>query len=348
MSNQDSPFFSALRERASQLGFDDVGVCSVEPFEHWSQAAPESLKERLCADPRKIFPEARAIIVAMRRYDAFAPWPEGHGELTEYYVESSDSREGAERLALWVREQGWQAVGDMSPELPARAAALRTGLGGQGWNQQFCHDELGVLIRLDLVLTDAPLDVQDVPYRTCEGCGLCVEACPTGALQEGGTFTRDLCLRYHMIGANVVPFALRQAMGTRILGCSECTTACPHAQFRVMPIPQELMQSTGLQALLQMEPATLVNMKEAIGSNYARKHRLQAQAALCAGNSGDVSLVPDLIALLRDHPSAVVRSHSAWSLGRLGGEQALAALGVALTQEADEAVQNEIRMALGE
>lgn len=345
MSTQDNPLLTALRAHAAQLGFDDVGVCSAEPFDHWDSVAAQDLKVRFRTDPRELLPQARAIVVAVRQYDAYEAWPEGRGQVAQYYTESTGGHDNTEELAQWLRAQGYEAIGN--PALPHRAAALRTGLGCQGWNQQFCHDKLGIMVSLDLVLTDAPLNALAAPYRTCEGCGLCVAACPTSALQEDGAFCRDLCLRHHMIGANVVPMALRETMGTRILGCIECTVACPHAQFRELPIPEELLQSADLKALLRMDPSTLQRMQEAIGSNYARKHRLQAQAALCAGNSGDGTLVPDLIGLLREHPSAVVRSHSAWSLGRLGGVQAREALQDALLQENGIDVLNEIRDALG-
>lgn len=345
MSIQDNPLFCALQTRAKQLGFDDIGLCTAEPFAHWDAAAPQDLRARLRTDPRELMPQARAILVAVRRYGAFDAWPQGHGQVSQYYTASTAGHDGIEDLAQWLRDRGHAAIGN--PALPHRAAALRTGMGFQGWNQQFCHDTLGIMVSLDLVLTDAPLEAQDAPYRTCPSCGLCMQACPTGALQEGGSFQRELCLRHHMIGANPVPPALRRTMGTRMLGCSECTIACPLSQCEQQPIPLGLLASTGLRELLRMEPDTLETMKQAIGANYARKHRLQAQAALCAGNSGDVSLVPDLIRLLREHPSVIVRCHSAWSLGQLGDTQALSALQHALVGESDETVLGEIRLALG-
>jgi epoxyqueuosine reductase len=63
------------------------------------------------------------------------------------------------------------------------------------------------------------------------------------------------------------------------------------------------------------------------------------------GNSGDQRAIPALIGALHDHES-LVRGHAAWALGRLGGQQAHEALHVALKQEEDHEVQQEIRYAL--
>ncbi len=342
-NTDDTRLLGALHTQAQALGFDDVGLCSALPFEEWSRAAWDALRERLHGDPRELMPEARAIVVGVRRYDAFEPWPRGCGEIANYYTASNTGHDRAEALAQWLREQGHQALGN--PGLPHRAAALRCGLGYQGWNQQFCHEELGVLVSLHLVLTDAPLPVQDAPYRTCEGCGLCVQACPTGALSEGG-FNRLRCLRHHMIGAEAVPLDLREAMGTRLLGCTECTQSCPHAGAQAQRIPEETLRACGLESLLRGRPEAVDVLRRAVGANFARKHRLQAQAALAAGNGNDRSLIPALSEMLQEHPSQVARRHSAWALGRLGGHEAEAALRTALEAEKDDAVRAEISLAM--
>ena len=339
----DDRLMGALRTQAQALGFDDVGLCSALPFQEWSRAAWDALRERLRGDPMELMPEARAIVVGVRRYDAFEPWPQGSGEIANYYTASNAGHDHAEALAQWLRERGHQALAN--PDLPHRAAALRSGLGYQGQNQQFCHEELGVLVSLHLVLTDAPLPVQDAPYRTCEGCGLCVQTCPTGALSEG-SFDRLRCLRHHMIGAEAVPLELREAMGARLLGCTECTLSCPHADAQVQRIPEEVLQACGLESLLRGRPEAVEALQRAVGANFARKHRLQAQAALAAGNSGDRSLIPALSEMLREHPSQVARRHSAWALGRLGGHEVEAALCTALEAEKDDAVRAEIKLAL--
>ena len=45
---------------------------------------------------------------------------------------------------------------------------------------------------------------------------------------------------------------------------------------------------------------------------------------MAAGNSGDLSLLPDLVRLASSHPLPLVRAHAVWAVRRLGGEAQLA------------------------
>jgi epoxyqueuosine reductase len=67
--------------------------------------------------------------------------------------------------------------------------------------------------------------------------------------------------------------------------------------------------------------------------------------AVALGNAGDPIAVPALARTLADE-EPLVRSHSAWALGQIGGQAARAALDRALSRETDEAVREEVRLAL--
>ena len=59
------------------------------------------------------------------------------------------------------------------------------------------------------------------------------------------------------------------------------------------------------------------------------------------GNRRESRYVGPLAEALRDG-EPLVRGHAAWALGRIGGEEARAALEAALAAEEDEAVRTEI------
>jgi epoxyqueuosine reductase len=72
---------------------------------------------------------------------------------------------------------------------------------------------------------------------------------------------------------------------------------------------------------------------------------LQRNAAVAMGNRRERRFVVPLAEALREG-EPLVRGHAAWALGRIGGEEARAALEAALAAEGDEAVRSEIRAAL--
>src|SRR5207244_6444823 len=75
-----------------------------------------------------------------------------------------------------------------------------------------------------------------------------------------------------------------------------------------------------------------------------KRRGLLRNVCVALGNSGDRQAVPALIGALHDY-EPLVRGHAAWSLGRLGGEQAKQAFQDALMSEEDEEARKEIRCA---
>lgn len=68
---------------------------------------------------------------------------------------------------------------------------------------------------------------------TCpKNCQLCVNNCPTHAI-NADKFKPELCISYLTIEAREdIPFALWQAIGTRIYGCDSCQLCCPRCQHK--------------------------------------------------------------------------------------------------------------------
>jgi epoxyqueuosine reductase len=333
---------TAIRQRALELGFDDVGFSAVAPFEDWLEHAYNPLTKRIAHDPKVLLANAKCIIVAVKRYAAFGQWPEGSATVSHYYVNSNFGFAEIKKLGTMLVQDGYNAV--VSPSLPAKQAAVRAGLGVQGMNTQFCHHEFGTLVSLHMILTDAPLAAEESPYVVCAGCGLCASACPGGAIFDD-RFDHQRCLRFHMANGAVVPLWAREKMGLRLIGCTDCQHACPKADIKQVEVPAGLAQACAIEGLLDGDAQQIERLGAYIGKNFAHPKRIRQQAAIVAGNSGNRAYVPQLAALM-ERDDEVLRTHAAWALGRLGGSAAREALESALLAEANEDVKLEIIAAL--
>ncbi|MFB3892438.1 MAG: tRNA epoxyqueuosine(34) reductase QueG [Phycisphaerae bacterium] len=110
-----------------------------------------------------------------------------------------------------------------------RSLAAAAGVGWIGRNGCLVAPGLGSYVLLCEIICNLPLAPDGPIQSQCEGCGLCVEACPTGALRGDGLVDARLCISYQTIeNRGEIPPGLRPLMGRRIFGCDACQEACPH------------------------------------------------------------------------------------------------------------------------
>ena len=84
-------------------------------------------------------------------------------------------------------------------ELAVKPIAVEAGLGHMGVNRNVIHPKLGNFILIDVVLIDAELDRYGRAARLqpCNGCNLCVAACPVGAVSRTEDFDFFACLTHN-------------------------------------------------------------------------------------------------------------------------------------------------------
>ncbi len=353
---------SRIIEKGRQLGFPIIGITGAEPFQSWQKALeklkdldPEAAKigDRITANPGDIMADAKAIVVAVYPYEPYSDdFPPGVGTYSAYYLEYPRGKEAAARLAEVIAEEGYDVVA--GPPLPSKAAAYRAGLGWFGRNGVIYNREYGSWVALYLILTNAslPLDTRDQQESLCGNCTLCMEACPVNAISGDGAVLPGRCLRSCMLTSDFVPAESREKMGNMFLGCDICQKVCPRnrkGMTRARPPHSEDIQAFDILSILkgwsENNNKILEHLANLVGRNYARGQRVLSTAVIVAGNSGKQEYVPYLVKTLK-HSHPPIRGHSAWALGKIGGQSGRDALIEALKTETDARVIQEIQNAI--
>lgn len=191
---------SDVKRLAVDEGADLVGVAGVDAFEQ----APEGCR------PWDILPGARAVVAAAKHV------PKGVLESPNLRVYRSSARFTEERLngishqiAYYLESRGYLAS-PVQPDVPIdmqrpvpifgdlshKHAAAEAGLGCIGTSTLLITPKFGPRLRLVSVVTDAPLEAgTKLEEDFCRGCSQCLEACPAGAIQEGGGIDKGKCIR---------------------------------------------------------------------------------------------------------------------------------------------------------
>jgi epoxyqueuosine reductase len=273
-----------LKRRALALGFDAVGITTLErnahagELERWLGAGYGGTMTYLHrqAEKRKapatIWPGARAAVVTLTNYwhDPGADpgaWPRGRGRVAQY-ARSTDYHRvlGArlERLAEAIRDvvPGAEArtYVDAGP-VPERELAQRAGLGWVGKNMMLIHPEIGSFTFIGVVLTDAELE-PDLPFEAdrCGTCRRCLDACPTDAFVDAHVLDARRCISYLTIEHRGDFTEEQSAMvGDWLFGCDVCQDVCPwnvsFARATSAPdlAPRADLQSPDLHELLGLD-----------------------------------------------------------------------------------------------
>ena len=118
---------------------------------------------------------------------------------------------------------------DSAPILE-RSLACLGGIGFIGKNNMLIIPDYGSFFFLAEILTTAPIDFpgSEPMENGCGSCTLCVDACPTGALEKPFSLDASKCLSYLTIETKgEVQRELGEKMGDCFFGCDQCQEACP-------------------------------------------------------------------------------------------------------------------------
>src|SRR5689334_12087965 len=230
-----------LERLAEELGLDVVGAAPASAYEETESHIRARRARGLFADmrftmahpevschPETLLPGARTVVAAAHCY--YAPEPpleRGEGRLPRYtwYDGYAVLRERLDELGRRIGGD-YRVLVDANQHVD-REAAARSGVGFYGKNTLLITRRHGSWVVLGTLVTTAEVEATPPLDADCGSCRLCIDACPTGALDEPGTLDATRCLSYWTQSPASIPEPVRVALQDRVYGCDICQDVCP-------------------------------------------------------------------------------------------------------------------------
>jgi epoxyqueuosine reductase len=324
-----------LNRLAEEVGLDVVGAAPAEPYLETERHIAERKARGLFADmrftmaqpevschPETLLPRARTVVSAALCY--YVPGPEpapGEGRLPRYTWTNAYAELRGKLDALGRRLGGAYRVLVDENQHVDREAAVRAGVGFYGKNTMVITRRHGSWVVLGTLVTETEIERTPRLELDCGSCTLCIDACPTGALDEPGTLDSTKCLSYWTQSGGEIPETYRREVGAQVYGCDICQDVCPwnrgiERRRAEATLPDGAEPTVSLVEWLQATDDALIDRYERlfVPRNDARYLRRNALVAL--GNTGAPEHLAEAEAFL-EHDDELLRESAAWAVERL-------------------------------
>ena len=233
-----------------------------------------------------------------------------------------------EHLKLRINEEVKTAIQfdsavDTKP-LFERSLAQRSGLGFIGKQTQLLSLQFGPWLFLSELITDLRLEPDEPFSGSCGTCRLCIDECPTGAIEETGSIDARKCIAYLTIEHKTgIPAEFRPQIGNRVFGCDDCLDVCPYTAKQKETEWKELTGESGFGSELELASLFQIGSNREYEEKFrdtailrARRKQLLRNACVVLGNVGSVEALP-MLERAREDPSPMVREHAEWAIARI-------------------------------
>jgi epoxyqueuosine reductase len=199
-------------------------------------------------------------------------------------------------------------------------------VGFYGKNTMLITRRHGSWVVLGTLVTDRELAPTPPLDADCGSCTLCIEACPTHALDEPGTLDATRCLSYWTQAPAAIPEDYRVELGAQVYGCDICQDVCPwnrgvEKRRAAEGLPEEATPHVSLVEWLTTEPDELATEFERLFVPRNDGRFLQRNALVALGNAGDPSDV-QLAQAYASGDDEMLREHAEWAIERLRARHA--------------------------
>jgi epoxyqueuosine reductase len=336
-----------IKELGRTFGFQKIGISSVEldtdeaRLNEWLALGRHGQMRYMAAHgtkrtrPAELVPGTVRVIAARMDYwpehgaNARATLADEHRGYVARYALGRDYHKVlrgrlkrlAEGIAARAGPFGYRVFVDSAPVLE-KALARNAGLGWIGRHTNLLDRDAGSWFLLGEIFTDLPLPVDRPAADRCGSCHACLDACPTQAIVAPYELDARRCISYLTIELDgPIPEELRPAIGNRIFGCDDCQLVCPWNKFAKVSGVADFAPRAGLDAPLLVDLFAWTEAQWSVRTEGSALRRAGyagwlRNVAVALGNAPTSLEVVAALESRRDDPSALVREHVQWALGR--------------------------------
>jgi epoxyqueuosine reductase len=242
-------FSSGIKDKACELGFDICGIAKPRILDEcgpklnaWIDAGMNDIMGYLARDldkrlnPESLFTGAKSVVVTGLSYYSGNMQKDASAPILSRYTYGSDYHEvieaKLEKLLAWIKSVDPAADGKVvvdSSSMLEKAWAREAGLGWQGRHSILISREIGSFFFIGILILNLEIDY-DAPFTEdyCGDCRICIEECPTGAINNDHTIDARKCIANITIERRgPIPEDLVPLLGRRVYGCDRCQEVCP-------------------------------------------------------------------------------------------------------------------------
>jgi len=329
-----------LSRLAADLELDVLGAAAVGPYDETDRHIRERKARGLFADmrftmarpetschPETLLEGARTVVSAARCYYESGPEPSpDQGRLARYTWSDAYAVLRRDLEELGRRLGGTFRVFVDSNDHVDREAAVRAGVAFYGKNTMAITRRFGSWVVLGTLVTDVDIDPAPRLELDCGSCRLCIDACPTGALDDPGVLDATKCLSYWTQAPAPVPERYRADLDGSVYGCDICQDVCPwnrgvEKRRRGQMASEGSTPTVSLRDWLERDGDQLVAELDRLYVPRNDPRWLRRNALIAAGNVGTTGLIATVERYARsDDP--VLSDTAEWALERLAERSA--------------------------
>jgi len=245
----DKSTSTLIKEYASEVGFDLCGFAPARALEEHRSTLTEwviagmngdmeylgqNIDKRI--DPRILFPGAKSIIVTGLNYYSEKKQGGNGVPVISRYAYGDNYHEVIKKklnqildyIKTFRPEAAGRSFVDSAPILE-KAWGREAGLGWPGKHSILINNKIGSFFFLGVIIINIELDY-DHPSEEdrCGICTLCIDSCPTGAINDNRTIDTRKCIAYLTLETkSPVPDEMIEKLEGRAFGCDRCQEVCP-------------------------------------------------------------------------------------------------------------------------